>query len=261
MAKEKAIEVRDAGAIETPGEFQSVQVQEVPISAIIARAVDNKVDVGTMERLVALHERVEANKARKAFAAALHAFQGECPQIPHNCTADFATRNGANCKYSYADLPQIHRFTKPHLQKHGLVVTMDSEETPGKWRVTVKVTHIDGHSETSSHTCSTESASAMSAQQKSGNADTYATRRALSKALGISTDSQEDTDGAEPGDLAKVSDEQAANLDAALCSLGGDGVHARFLKAFGIERLSDLPAARFAEAMAKVEAKRKASAA
>jgi len=51
--------------------------------------------VEALERLVALHERVEANRAAGEFAGAMAEFQRRCPPIPKSSTAKIVTAGGS----------------------------------------------------------------------------------------------------------------------------------------------------------------------
>lgn len=233
--------------------------QEVPISAILANAVERGADIAVLERLVSLHERVLASKAREAFHVAMAAFKADCPPIPRRTeNSQFkVTLNGVARPRKYAALEDIAATISGPLGKNGLSFRWgDAKIEGGTMTLSCIVSHVGGHSESSSVQMPIESSAGASIQQKHGIADTYAQRYSLIRVLGLTTCDEDDDGNAAPA--PKVSEEQVANLDAALVSVGVD--RKRFLAWLRVETLADIPAARYAECMAKIESKRKAQA-
>ena len=74
MNAKAGIATRDEGAL--------VTADATSIMAVISRAAsDPQTDVGKLERLTALYERIVANTAKAAFTAALSEMQPELPVI------------------------------------------------------------------------------------------------------------------------------------------------------------------------------------
>ena len=193
------------------------------IGQIIRLAVDRGVSVDTLERLVALKERVDARSAAAEFNVALGEFQAECPAILKTSTAKVTTKSGSEYAYKYAELDQIARVTRPLLQKHGLAYSWDSEMAGDKIVCTCILRHVAGHKETARFVCPTDTSSAMSSQQRHAAALTYARRQSLIQVLGLTT-TDKDTDGASE---QKVSEEQIHKIEEWLADSGAD--RARFL--------------------------------
>lgn len=227
---------------------------EVGIAELVRLAETGKLDVGNLERLIALQERAMERNARDAFNAALSAFQEECPQINKVARAEFANRTGTRTDYNYAPLEEVARVIRPILKRHGLSYTWDMEvQQAGFLKATCHVRHVEGHSESASFAVPTETNAAMSPQQKYGAAATYAQRRSLTQALGI-TSSEEDLDGA-VSNPDPITPEQEGELNALIREVGAD--RERFLKYMGVESVADIPSGKFKEAVVSLEQKRK----
>lgn len=225
---------------------------ELSIGAIIRFAVEKGMEPESLEKLVALHERIEDRAAAKEFAAAMAAFQSECPPIPKTATAKIPTKSGGSYSYRFAPLEKMAPFIRPYLERHGLSYTWDSSEEGNKVTCTCTARHINGHSVSASFTCSNTTAAAMSDAQKSGAALTYARRQSLAQVFGLTMCDPEDTDG---GGVEKISEHQAANLAAMIQEVGAD--YSKFLEYLGIEALEDLPLADFDSAIRALEEKRR----
>lgn len=242
-------------ALETVEERRAPAVRDggVSTSDLVQLAQSDKLNVDMLERLIALQERATERNARDAFNEALSAFQEECPQIGRTAKAKFANRAGTNHEYNYAPLDEVARVIRPILKRHGLSYTWDMEvQQAGFLKVTTTVRHVEGHFQSSSFVVPTETNAAMSAQQKYGAATTYAQRRSLTAALGITT-ADEDTDGAGV-DPDPITPEQEATINA----LGREvNMNAdKFLDMFGVDRVADIPAGRYQEAVSFLEQKR-----
>jgi len=255
-------EAQDAPLVRVPAPptENGLARQEVPISAIIDRAVELKMDPAGVKDLVALFNQQEDRKAAREFAAAMAGFQAECPSIAKTSTAEIATNSGAKYSYTYAELDEIARTVQPILAKHGLSYSWDSAEDKGAITCTCIIKHANGHRETAKFSCPTDSAAKMSGAQRSASALTYARRQSLVQALGLTT-TDSDRDGADrPAATGPaITEHQAANLDAMLDELKGKDpqIKARFLKRLKVEKLGDILAVHHAECVEMLETKRK----
>lgn len=169
------------------------QTQEVNFSteALIARAIDQKVDVGTMERLLVMAKEMQAIKAKQEFDKAMANFQAECPAIKK----DKEVKNDSGkILYKYAPIDSIISQVKSILQTNGFSYSTNMELLENGVKVFVKVTHIMGHSEvTEMNVPLGTKTGIMSASQQVAAAQTFAKRYAFLNAFGIMT-GDEDTD-------------------------------------------------------------------
>jgi hypothetical protein len=163
----------------------------VSVELLISRAIDNKLPVDTMERLLAMREKMKAEYAKEEYNRAMAAFQGECPVIEK--TKEVKTRAGI-VAYKYAPIESIVEQVKPYLQKHGFSYSSNMELLESGVKVTIKITHELGHSEISEMEVPLgNKTDIMSASQVVAAAQTFAKRYAFCNAFGILT-GDEDTD-------------------------------------------------------------------
>lgn len=218
------------------------------VLSLLHAAIQQGTPVEQLEKLVDLHERMEARESRRAFFAALAAFQESAPLVKQSETAKIATRSGTSYSYTFAPLDEIIRTIAPHLIRHGLSYRWDTSVEAKQITVVCTVSHVNGHTESSRVTLPIDNTSAMSDQQKVGAAMTFGQRRSLTAALGLVT-----TDSEAPAseDTTPVSTEQADQLDDMLDATGVDRV--KFLRWIGCERVHLIPAARFDDAMRELK--------
>jgi len=163
-------------------------------NGLIARAVDAKVPVETMEKLLAMRRELKAEKAREQYIMALAAFQAECPPIPKDKAV---TINGV-VRYRFAPMEGIVKVVGPLLFKHGFSYSLDTAEEPGHVVGICRSYHKGGHEQTTRFRVPIDPEAKMNEAQKAASAQTYATRYAFRNAFGILT-ADEDDDGASAG--------------------------------------------------------------
>lgn len=167
--------------------------KEFSIQELMVTAVQNNVPVETMERLVALRTTMRAEAARESFNAAMAKFQADCPAITK--TKEVKTRSGV-VAYRYAPIESIVAQVKDALMLNGFSYSTNMELLESGVKVSVKVTHREGHSEVSEMSVPLgNKTDIMSASQVVAAAQTFAKRYAFCNAFGILT-GDEDTDAA-----------------------------------------------------------------
>jgi len=192
---------------------------------------------------------MDTTKATPELFAALAEAQGEIEN---------ASKNAANPHFrsKYADLAEVLNTVRPVLSKHGLSLVQSTGFNGELVTVSTVLAHKSGGLIVSEAACKP----AKSDAQGVGAATTYLRRYALAAMTGVA---QEDDDGnaaahsGKPQAVAKVepkiSEGQEAELRDALEAAGktAEGCCAYF----GIEKLSDLPAGSFKQAMAMLSKK------
>lgn len=113
------------------------------MTAIAQAATDPNVDVDKMERLFAMHERMEARQAEQAFSDAMKAAQAEMPTVVKD-------RHNSQTNSDYATLDAINKAITPIYTRHGFSLSYDTEDSPlaDHVRVVCHVLHSGGHSRT-----------------------------------------------------------------------------------------------------------------
>ncbi len=174
-------------------EENKIVVADNSAEALISQAILNKVDVGTMERLLVMRTQIKAEKAKEAFNASMADFQAECPTIQK--TKEVFTNSGRSA-YKYAPIEAIIAQVKSLIQKHGFSYSFRQELKDGGVKVTCIVVHTLGHAEEYAMEVPFGSkTNVMSESQVTAAASTFAKRYAFCNAFGILT-GDEDNDGA-----------------------------------------------------------------
>lgn len=230
--------------------------REVSIAEVLHFAIATKLPASELRELVALQVQMEKRSAEKQFFDAMALLKGELGPIKKRKTANIATTSGGSFAYTYAPLDDIARALDPLCTKHGFSYTWDTVETKDTVTAVCIVRHKAGHSERSSFSVPAESKSGASPQQKVGIAATYAQRRSLSNAFGL-TSTDEDNDAAS---IQRISEAQAEEL-AAMVTKAVEGkpeekaerFRARFLGYMGVEFLADIKLADYKKACAALK--------
>jgi hypothetical protein len=230
--------------------YAVAKAEPVTPMALLSTAVSNGADLDKLERLMALQERWEANEAKKAYVQAMADFKRNPPTIVKDKEASF----GGNKGYKYANLAQVASVIGKALSEHGLSASWQTEQTNGTIRVTCRITHVNGYSESCSLEASPDTSGSKNAIQAIGSAKSYLEKYTLLSLAGLAADDQDD-DGNSTGTTETLSDEAAANLDSLATEVKAD--MPKFLKYFKIKEIGELPASRYAEAVKLLEAKRK----
>ena len=118
----------------------SVQTESTTILQVIQRAAaDPQCDIEKMERLMAMHERMQAKNAQTEFNSALASMQCDIPSI--------AERGVGHNKITYATLEDINDVIKPIMQRYGFAMSFKVEHAQGGISVTGILMHRAGHRE------------------------------------------------------------------------------------------------------------------
>jgi len=188
-------ELIEGSVAKAPKKTDTHQVgQAAGYDILIGKALDNNVPIETLEKLLAMREKLRAEQTLGAFTRALSGFQAEVEVIPKKRTAQIVSkRTGGKFSYQYADLSDIQAATKRALKKYGLAYTFGSRVDGNTMFVSCTVSHVEGHSICVEFPVPIDREAAMNPAQQLGSALTYGRRYAVSAALGIVT--EDDVDG------------------------------------------------------------------
>lgn len=222
-----------SNAIETVPVQTPVQVDHSP-EGLIQLAIQNKVDVGMLERLMNMRRELKQEQAKAAFDEAMAQFQAKCPIIAK--AAEVKGKDKTTIRYKYAPLEHIIEQTKALREETGFSHSFDTEVTSTDVKVYCIVRHRGGHVERFSFVAPIDPEAYMNKPQKSASAMTYAKRYAFINAFGITIGGEDnDTqDVAKPKDLAN--DDQKAEIDrlANQLQLTKDVVVKRIRELYGV---------------------------
>ena len=214
--------------------------------AILASAIEAKVPASELTQLMDLAERYDENCAKSAFNAAVARFQSRCPVVVKNRQAK---SSGKFEGYQYASYDDVMAVAKPHLDECGLSVAFSFDPTDKGIKTTCTISH-GSYSKEYYSTVPIPSGLNVNDTQRYGACMRYAQRYALTGALNIVV-SDEDNDAEDAYETISEAEHRA--LEQLLMETNSD--FARFCKAYGIERTSELPKSQLAQARAQLNRK------
>ncbi len=210
-----------------------------------ALACNPDCDVEKLERIMALWERDQAQKAKRDYYAAMNKAQSEIRPV---------VRDAANThtRTQYTRLETMHKAIAPVYTSHGFSVSHDEADgaPEGMTRYVAVCRHIGGHSETFRIDLPLDDTGAQGSRNKTGvhakaSSSSYA-RRYLEARIFNVVFGGDDDDGNAASGAATVTDDQAANLRELLEESGSD--RKKFLTWAGVGSLDAFPAAKYSEA-------------
>lgn len=224
---------------------------------MIDRALVAGADPSTLEKLLALQERWEANQGRKAFDEAMAAAKAEIPTIRKNRLVDFTGKTGVRTNYRHEDLAEIARTVNPILGKYGLSYRFRTKAEPNEpVSVTCIVTHRLGYFEENTLTGPRDDSGNKNSLQQVGSTLTYLQRMTLKAALGLAAAEDDDARAAgQSADDGPISEVQAATIRA-LCEETGTDIP-KFCDLMRIEAIPELAASEYQRVIASLEAKKR----
>lgn len=235
--------IEPSNIVSLPGSASPMNIVEI--------AIAKGASVETLERLMAMQERFEANEAKKDFALAMAAAKAEIRPIVKARVVDFTTLKGRT-NYQYEDLAGIADAVDPILAKHGLSYRFRSAQNEGSVAVTCILGHQRGHSEETTLSAFKDESGNKNPIQAVGSAVTYLQRYTLKLALGLAA--TKDSDGAVPEELSKqIDDAQFRYLQDLIDKSGAN--EAKFLEVLGAKDLQNLTQAQYRTAEALLRKK------
>lgn len=180
-----------------------VQASEsTTILQVIQRAAaDPACDIEKMERLMAMHERMQAKNAEQAFNAAMAAMQCDIPTVGEGA-------QNTHTKNTYATLDDINVVLKPIMQRHGFAITFKVDHQANGISITGILMHSAGHREQTTLLLPVDVGAGRNAVQAVGSSTTYGKRYVMCALLNITTGEARDDDG-----VGAAADLKAAALD------------------------------------------------
>lgn len=182
------------------------------IMAVISRAAaDPTCDIDKLERLMAMHERMQARDAEAEFNAAMAAMQSDIPSIAERGAI---VVNGQK-RSDYATFEDINDVIKPIMQQHGFAITFKVENIAQGLSVTGILMHRAGHRESTTMLLPLDTSGSKNAVQAVGSSTSYGKRYVMSALLNLTTRGEDD-DGHAAVPTANVTSVQASGITALL---------------------------------------------
>lgn len=186
----------------------AVANESATILQVIQRAAaDPQCDIEKMERLMAMHERMQARNAETEFNAAMARMQTEMPSIAER--GEIKVNNQVRSKY--ATFEDINDVVKPIMQAHGFAISFRVDHEPNQIKVTGVLMHQAGHREQTAMVLPLDTSGSKNSVQAVGSSVSYGKRYVMSALLNITTRGEDD-DGHAAVPMATVTDIQARQL-------------------------------------------------
>lgn len=248
---ENAVTKAEAREVSVMTDVQPSQVLEV----ISRAASDPNIDIDKFERLMQMHERMAKKQAEAAYNAAMSAAQAEIGRVS-------ADKTNTHTRSVYASYAALDRVLRPIYTKHGFALSFDEGDSPKDehTRVLCYVSHRGGFSKTHHKDMPTDGKGAkggevMTKTHAAGSAMQYGMRYLLKGIFNVAIGDDPDDDDGNAAGGATITEAQVADLNALMLEVHAD--FKRFLKHFKIQHLEELPAAKYKDAVAALEKKRK----
>ncbi|MFA5340266.1 MAG: ERF family protein [Clostridia bacterium] len=210
------------------------EIVESNYDKAINLAIETKADLPTIGKFMDLRERWEKNEARKAYNEAMTKFKANPPDIDKNRHVKFTTQKGVT-EYNHADLFNVTDKISSELSKYGLSASWTTAQADKQISVTCRISHVKGHSESTTLSSSPDESGGKNSIQAIGSAVTYLQRYTLLALTGLATREQ-DNDG-NTGEIKYISDKQKSTIVDLFNSLELNEVQkASFFKTAGIEK-------------------------
>lgn len=241
-------------AIHEPGSAQVVVGADAYLEMIERAARDPAVDIDKVERLMVMRERLMDRQAKGAYAAALAEMQPKLPVIERRGRIVVPAKDGKTGHSTpYALWEDVNEAIRPHLADHGFALSFRVRKEADRIEVTGVLSHREGHSEETMLSLPMDSTGSKNNVQAIGSSVSYGKRYTAFALLNI-TSRGEDDDGAAAGDAATITNEQREKLQDLIIETGSDP--RKFCAHMKVPALEDMPASKFAAAVAALESKR-----
>ena len=195
-----------------PNEIVLQEQREINPLLILQQAVDKGVDVSTLEKLMDMAERYQANAARNAFNVAFSDFKAEAVAIIKRTEVKAGPLSGTK----YANLFDVVAVVTPALSKHGLSHSWKLTKDEKEWmEVTCTIRHSLGYAESVSMGSSPDSGPGRNSIQARGSAKSYLERYTLLAATGMAASDQDNDGAGAPGISEDAVQERVAIIERA----------------------------------------------
>lgn len=209
-----------------------IEQQAVTPMGMIEIALNQNADIDKLSQLMDMQERYEANEAKKSYVVAMTAFKAASTIISKDKTVSFG-----GTSYKHASLANIVRTVTEALAKHDLSHNWVTDQSSGGIKVTCVITHILGHSESTTMESTPDQSGEKNNIQAIGSAVTYLQRYTLLALTGLATDDQDD-DGIKAEDRLSITDAQITIIEKLIAASGGnDETFLNFYNINGVDQL------------------------
>lgn len=214
--------------------------------SVMQQAISNPdIPVERMEKLVSIAldatERLDANRAKKAYAAAMAEFKRNPPKIVKDAHVSYQKKDNSWTEYDHATLGALCQAVIAGLAEVGISHDWQLSEVERKIRVTCVLTHALGHKEAfPSIPAAPDDSGGKNAIQAIQSTITYMQRSTLFTATGLAALAPQDNDGRGAGRQQEptITAQQIADLKALITEHGGNMTKLlRYLKVDSLDQI------------------------
>lgn len=175
----------------------STPTQPASPDSLLVMAMQSGASIETLERLLTLKERHDANVARQAYTEDMAKAKRTIPTIKKNKHVAYASKGGVT-QYDHATLGNIINLIVPWLAEYGFSHRWDVRQQGTQISVTCTVTHKLGHCEQVTMFAARDDSGGKNDIQALGSTTSYLERYTVMAITGLATEDQDD-DGAAGG--------------------------------------------------------------
>ncbi|POA88012.1 ERF family protein [Pseudomonas protegens] len=215
--------------VETQSQTPAIAAESVTILQIIQQvAMSPNADIDKMERLMVMHQNIQALQAKQQFDEALSLMQEELPVIGER--GGIKDKNG-RIQSTYALWEDINEMIKPVLARHGFALSFRTPRNERGIEVEGVLSHRAGHRETTSLVLPADTTGSKNGVQAVASSVSYGKRYTAGALLNFTT-TGEDDDGNGAVVTPRVTSVQATQL-AMLLERCSDKAKAAFASIHG----------------------------
>ncbi len=224
------------------------------MASVIQYGIKEQIGAEQLEKMMELQERYEANEARKAYHFAMAAFKANPPKINKDAHVNYKSqKTGQVTDYKHATLANVTDTINTSLSKQGLSSAWIQDQKDSGISVTCKITHIMGHSESTTLTAAPDTSGGKNSIQAVGSTVTYLQRYTLLSLTGLAT--HESDDDGQGSEAEYITEKQLATIDDFIDSL--DVNIAKFKSYMSVDELEKILASDYKKAIIALKAKEK----
>lgn len=172
--------------IEVPPQTElALNDKQNALMALVQMAVAQNQGVDSLSKILEFQERYEANEARKAYNLSMARFKENPPRIVKDKTVHYEVQGKPDTHYMHASLENICEKVIEALSNVGISHRWLMNQGDNGITVTCILTHVMGHSESTSLRSAPDQSGGKNSIQAIGSAVTYLQRYTLLAAVGI----------------------------------------------------------------------------
>lgn len=230
-----------------------VPVQALTPHQMLSTLVTQGADPAVLEKFMDLADRWEANEAKKAYVRDMAKFKRETIPILKNKQVGYKNKDGSLTGYKHATLDHILEVVVPVLSKHGFSHAWAYDQEAGFLTVACRITHKQGHAETTALRGPDDKSGGKNAIQAIGSSSSYLERYTFLAITGLAAKDQDDDGRAsEPADTKLLSEDQQNTIESMLSDNGLDPK--KFLKYIKQESFKTIPVSSFNYCVQEIKA-------